>query len=509
MSERQRWGSKLGFILAASGSAIGLGNIVFFSANAYAFGAGAFYLPYLLALFLIGIPVLIAELGLGGITQRGFPASMAQVAGKKGEFIGWWGLLNSAFITMYYITILAWVCGMFVGAFGGLWKDATDVPAFGIEAMPNPVGYFFSMISSVWVIVLVIVVWGLNLIICRRGITTIEPVVKIFIPLMWIFMIILIVRGVTLPHGAEGIYLLFTPNFSVMTDPSVWQGAFSQIFFSLTLGFGVMTAYASYLPRNADQTNNGIVIACLNCGFEFIAGIAVFALLFTFAIAPQASTLAMMFFVVPEGIAAMPRAEMAFGLLFFLLLLMAGLSSAISLIEAVVTALIDKFHWSRAKTLAIVGSVGVLGSVAFALPIVIDRQLASNGTVGLSLLDLIDHWAFSHGLLIVGLVECLLLGWVLPAARIRAYLNERSRIQLPILFDWLIKLIIPAVLASILAFSVWDKARNGIYGHDMTLDWAGFLPWMAFLSWLFGTTIVAWIITRRSGADEAKEVVSE
>ena len=504
MSERQRWGSKLGFVLAASGSAIGLGNIVFFSANAYTFGAGAFYLPYLLALFLIGIPVLIAELGLGGITQRGFPASMAQVAGKKGEFIGWWGLLNSAFIMMYYITILAWVCGMFVGAAGGLWKEGSSVPAFGIEQMANPAGYFFAMISSSWVIALVVIVWGLNLLICRRGVTTIEPVVKVFIPLMWIFMIILIVRGVTLPHGEEGVFLLFTPNFSVMNDPAVWQGAFSQIFFSLTLGFGVMTAYASYLPKDADQTNNGLVIACLNCGFEFVAGIAVFALLFAFAIVPQASTLAMMFFVVPEGIAAMPKGVTVFGLLFFALLLMAGLSSAISLIEAVVTAIIDKFRWSRTKTLIVTGSVGVMGSVAFAFPIVVDRQLASNGTVGLSLLDLIDHWAFSHGLLIVGLVECLVLGWVLPVEKIRGYLNARSKIRLPGVFDWLIKLVIPAVLASILAHSVWDKIQNGIYGHDMTLDWAGFLPWFAFLGWLLGTTVVAWILTHKEGA--AQEV---
>ena len=111
-----------------------------------------------------------------------------------------------------------------------------------------------------------------------------------------------------------------------------------------------MTAYASYLPKDADQVNNGVVTACLNCGFEFLAGVAIFSLLFTFAIAPQASTIAMTFFVIPEGIAAMPVGVVAFGVLFFLLMLLAGLSSSISLIEGINCAMIDKFGWSRRRT---------------------------------------------------------------------------------------------------------------------------------------------------------------
>ncbi|MCA9757177.1 MAG: sodium-dependent transporter, partial [Candidatus Eisenbacteria bacterium] len=108
---RDQWKSKLGFILAASGSAIGLGNIVFFAANAYKFGAGAFYVPYLVALFLLGIPVMIMELGIGHRTQRAYPEAMYQLGGIKGEWIGWFGLLNASVITMYYITILGWVLG--------------------------------------------------------------------------------------------------------------------------------------------------------------------------------------------------------------------------------------------------------------------------------------------------------------------------------------------------------------------------------------------------------------
>lgn len=502
---RGQWQSRVGFILAASGSAIGLGNIVFFGANAYKFGAGAFYLPYLVALFLVGIPVLISEFGLGSLTQQAFPASLRQIGGRLGEFAGWWGILNAAFITMYYITIVAWVCGMFVGSFETLWHPEVAVPGFTAESMPNPNGFFFQMISSPWVLLLVLVVWLLNLVIVRRGVTTIEPVVKVFVPLMWLFMGILIVRGVTLPGGVDGVHLLFTPDFEIMAEPDVWQGAVSQIFFSLTLGFGVMTAYASYLPRDADQINNGVVTACLNCGFEYIAGLAIFSLLFAFAIVPQASTLSMMFFVVPEGIAAMPAGVRLFGLLFFLLLLMAGLSSSISLVEGINSALIDKFGWSRRRTLVATSTVGLVGSALFAFPRIIDPTLSANGTLGLTLLDLVDHWAFYHGLIIVGLVECLLIGWLLPVARLRERLNQHSRFHLPRAFDWLIKLVIPALLTVVLATSIASKLEHGLYGWNASLEGGKLLSILAFLAWLLGTSAVAaWLSThRRESSAEA------
>lgn len=498
---RAQWKSKVGFVLAASGSAIGLGNIVFFSANAYTFGAGAFYLPYLLSLVIVGLPVIVAEMALGGETRRAFPQSLGRIGGKSGEFFGWWALLNAGFITMYYVTILAWVCGMLFGSLGSLWKEASVLPAFGIDSLANPTGYFFQMLSSWWVVGLVIVVWLLNALIVRRGVTTIEPAVKVFVPLMWLFMIVLIVRGITLPHGEEGVFLLFTPDFEIARDPAVWQGAMSQIFFSLSLGFGVMTAYGSYLPRDADHFNNGLVTACLNCSFEFLAGLAVFSLLFTFAIVPQASTLGMMFFVVPDGISAMPWGVKIFGFLFFLLLLLAGLSSSISLVEALSSAVIDKFRWSRRRTLTVACGVGIVGSTCFALPQVIDPNLASNGTLGLTLLDLIDHWAFSYGLLMVGLFECLIIGWMLPASRLRELINAKSRFRFPAAFDWLIKLVIPLCLTTILVSSLWSEITGTLYGTDYALGPAEILPFAAVLFWIGSTTVGAWWLTARPGAE--------
>ncbi len=510
---RGQWGSRVGFILAASGSAIGLGNIVFFSANAYKFGGGAFYLPYLIALFVIGIPVMILEFGLGHFTRRAFPESLHRMAGRKGEFVGWWALMNSSFITLYYVTILAWVVGMFVGAFGGLWKANFPTPAFTGESLPNPYGYFFHMLSTWKPLLFVAVVWILNGWIVRRGATTIEAAVKVFVPLMWLFMIVLIVRGVTLNGGIHGVWFLFTPDFEVMKNPAVWQGAFSQIFFTLTLGFGVMTAYASYLPKDSDQTNNALLTSFMNCGFEYIAGLAVFSILFAFAMVPQASTLAMMFFIVPKGISQLPGGDPAvigFGLLFFLLLLMAGLSSSVSLVEGLACSLIDKFHVPRGRAIAVICVLGAVGSSLFTLPYVVNPGLQNDGTLGLTLLDLTDHWAFSYGLLIVGLLECLLLGWVAGIGRMRRDVNAHSRVPLFPAYDWFIRLVIPGLILFVLVYAIVGEFRNGLYGTAFAPNfteawsWMAGSPWVVLFTWLAVTVGLAGLFTALGGYDTSE-----
>ena len=419
---------------------------------------------------------MILEFGLGHHTRRAFPEALFKTAGKKGEFAGWWALFNATFITLYYITILGWVVGMFFGAFGGLWKESTLTPAFPMESLPNPVGYFFAMISSWKPVIYVAFVWFLNALIVRKGATSIEAAVKVFVPLMWVFMIILIIRGVTLPGGLHGVWLLFTPNFEVMSNPAVWQGAFSQIFFTLSLGFGVMTAYASYLPKNSDQTNNALLTSFLNCGFEYIAGLAVFSILFAFAVVPQASTLAMMFFIVPQGINQLPGGDpmvLGFGIMFFLLLLMAGLSSSVSLVEGLASAMIDKFKVSRGKAITVFCIFGALGSCLFALPQVVNPGLENDGTLGLTLLDLFDHWAFSYGLLITGLVECVLLGWVFGVHKIREDINKHSKWKLGAWYDWLIKLVIPALILFVLGYSLINtEIRQGLYGSAYSANYS-------------------------------------
>ncbi len=523
MSEtRAQWKSKFGFILAASGSAIGLGNIVFFPANAYKYGGGAFYLPYFIALFLVGIPVMILEFGLGAWAKKSFPLAMRQAGGKAGEFAGWFAILNAAFITMYYVTILGWVIGMAGEAlanpvgqvFAG--KTALGWGPGSPEELPNPTGTFFKMISTWLPMGGVLLVWFLNGLLVSKGTKTIEAAVKIFVPLMWVTMIVLIVRGVTLPGGTDGVSYLFSPDLSVLGRMDVWKGAMSQMFFTLSLGFGVMTAYASYLPKKSDHSHNALTTSLLNCGFEWIAGVAIFSMLFALSIQPKASTLSMMFFIVPKGIAQLPVGAQTFAIGFFFLLLIAGLTSSISLVEALVAAMQDKFRISRTKTLLFFGVLGFLGSAAFALPKVVDPGLNANGTLGLTLLDLVDHWAFSYGLLIVGLVECLVIGWGIGSHRIRGFVNENSKFHLGSWFDVLIKFVIPGLLVVILSMNIFqEEMGKGLYGSAYVGSYVpsggilGNLHVVVLLVWLVGTLGLAFLLTRARGVDEVEAVCEE
>ncbi len=497
---RGSWGSKLGFILAASGSAIGLGNIVFFSSNAYKYGGGAFYVPYLVALFLIGIPVMILELGAGRFARRSMPNALYQIAGKRAEVAGWFGALNASIITMYYIAILAWILGMWMGSIGALWQ-ASPVEAFGLSSgeLSNSMSYFFNMISSTRPLIFVTLIWAANIVIIIKGAKSIEAVVKIFVPLMWVMMIVLIIRGITLPGGLDGILFLFTPDFSVMGDVGIWKGAFSQMFFTLSLGFGIMMAYASYLPPKNDDVLSATTISFLNCSFEYIAGLAIFSLLFAFAIAPKASSLSMIFFVVPEGIAEFPALVGVFGFLFFTLLLMAGLTSSVSLVESVVLSVIDKFSLPRNKVLIGVFLVGLAGSLLFVLPEVIDPALNDDGTLGFTLLDLFDHWAFGYGLLICGLLELIILGWLYDIDRILDFINESSRVKLGAGFKFLVRYIIPLVILGILVLSAIDEIRGGLYGNAMVTGPYTGLHLLAFAGWIvfsFGGAVLFTVLKR-------------
>lgn len=500
-SSRGAWGSTLGFILAASGSAIGLGNIVFFASNAYQYGGGAFYLPYVLALFVLGLPLMTVEFALGTRTRRSFPMALRTIAGRRGAFVGWWAQACAFFITMFYITILGWALGMLFGAFGPLFAPGVTAPfepfTTPTEA-PNATVYFFRFIATGWPLLCVPAIWGINVLILRKGTESIERAVRVFVPLMWLFMLGLVVRGLTLEGGIDGVLYLFTPDWEGITSPAVWKGAFAQMFFSLSLGLGVMTAYASYLPKRTDTASTGALVAFLNCGFEYVAGIAIFALLFAFALNPAGSTLTLSFFAIPQGIASLTWGVRLFGGAFFLLLVTAGLTSSISLVESQVSALIDGLGISRTTALALVAVPGTLGSVVFALPQIIDPALASNGTLGLTLLDVMDHWAFNYSLLTAGFLTSLLVGWVLGADRLRVAVNAHSRFQLGRWFDGLLRYVVPGLLGSVLVWSLVDEFASGrLYGSDMALGGHTWIPMLVPLVWLGGSLGVAAYLTLR------------
>ncbi len=482
---------------------------MFFASNAYQFGGGAFYVPYFIALFVLGIPVMIAEFSLGTMTGRSFPMALSRIVGKRGEFVGWWSLGSALFITMYYVAILGWALCMMVGALFGLMEPGATAPFTPFlepSAGPNATAYFFGLLATWWPMIAVLLVWAVTLLALLKGTETIERTVRVAVPLMWLFMIVLIVRGVTLPGGTDGVMYLFTPDLAGISQPDVWKGAFSQMFFSLSLGLGTMTAYASYLPKDSDQVNNSFMVSLLNCGFEYIAGIAIFAMLFAFSLNPVGGTLSLSFFAIPQGIAAFPFAVKLFGFAFFFLIVMAGVTSAISLVEGMASALIDKLGIPRTQALLMVAVPGVVGSLVTTLPFIVDPGLAGNGTVGLNFLDILDHWAFGYSLLTVGLIECVMLGWVFGAGNLRAFVNQNSKVQLGPWFDVLLRFVIPAILATVIVWNLWIDLFGGpLYGASNPLGMVDWFPVVIPILWIGGTLGLATSLTSRPSAPQPKE----
>jgi len=257
-----------------------------------------------------------------------------------------------------------------------------------------------------------------------------------------------------------------------------------------------MTAYASYLPKDADQVNNSLLVSFMNCGFEYIAGVAIFSLLFVFALNPVGGTLSLAFFAIPQGIAEFPWGVRLFGFLFFFLLVIAGITSSISLIEGPASALIDKFQIPRPQALAMVAVPGIVGSLFFALPQIIDPGLSGNGTLGLSLLDVMDHWAFNYSLLTVGFFECIMVGWVLGADKLRAAVNKYSKLPIGPWFDVIIKYVAPLLLGTVIVWNLIEEfTGETLYGAGADLGAFNWIPYVIPFIWLIGTLAVASYLT--------------
>ena len=276
--KREQWGSKLGFILAAVGSAVGLGNIWRFPYVAYTNGGGAFLIPYFFAIFTAGIPLLILEYGMGHKFKGSTPLAIAR-ANKKWEWLGWWPTISAFIILSYYSMILSWAANYLGFSFKKSW--GADSNGFFHNSFLKLTDSPFDFGGMVWPILIGIsLVWIINWFICYKGIKGgIEKANKILLPMLILIMIIIAIRSVTLEGAITGLNTLFTPDWSMVMQPKVWVAAYGQVFFSLSLAMGIMVTYSSYLPKKTDINNSAFMTAFANCGFEFLSAIAVFGIL--------------------------------------------------------------------------------------------------------------------------------------------------------------------------------------------------------------------------------------
>ena len=491
---RPQWKTHLGFLLAAIGSAIGLGNIWRFPYLCYKNGGGAFLIPYFLALTLVGVPLMILELGLGHRMRGSAPASFASIS-KRWEWLGWWQVIFVMFgIVLYYSVVISWCLSFLFFSFNLGWGN-------------DPNNFFFHKFLMVSkgpaslgdlrtpIIFSLLVVWLLNWVIVFKGVRRgLERANKIFMPLLFILTAVIVFWSIRLPGAKEGIAIYLKPDFTRLRDVRVWMDAFGQIFFTLSLAFGIMITYASYLPRKSQIVRDSFSISFINCFFSLFAGFGVFSILGYMAKATSAEigevvkeSIGLAFVAYPKAISMLPCFPRLFGVMFFAILTIAGLSSAISILEAFSSAIIDKFHYSRKIVVSVLSVFGFLGGIIFTTQ------------AGLYWLDIVDHFLTQYGLILAAIFECIVLGWIYGAKKLRIHINHYARWHLGKWWDFSIKFVSPLIL-----FALFVSSLSG----EVLTPYGGY-PWLVIIligrDWLIYTLFFAIIVATHPWRVEPKE----
>lgn len=457
MKEREHWKNRSIFIMAAVGSAIGLGNMWRFPYIAAQNGGGAFLIPFFIALLTAGIPLMIIEYGLGIRTQGSAHIALGKIK-KPLRFVGWFAILSALFINIYYCMILGWTWNFLF--------DITSISQWGADIATSREHFQTDILrlsdgpwqfeTLHWHLLLgLLVTWIVIWAIIKSGLTSIGKILLFTVPFPVILVLLLLVRGVTLDGSAEGLNYYLAPDWRQLANPQVWLAAYGQIFFSLSLGFGTMIAYSSFMPRDTELPNSAAITSFANCCFSFLAGLAVFSVLGYFAVATntpmaevaEASGPGLAFVVYPAALAKLPVWVNFFGLLFFVVLLLLGVDSAFSLLETVSAALADKFDFSRPVATTITAVLSFLAGLPLAT------------SAGLYWLDIIDHFLMAYVITLVAILECVAVGWIFGARRFTEEVNRTAEIKVGLIFTILIKFFTPLVLGAILIISFIKEIR--------------------------------------------------
>ncbi|MDQ0257628.1 NSS family neurotransmitter:Na+ symporter [Evansella vedderi] len=443
---REQWASKMGFILAAVGSAVGLGNIWRFSYVTGESGGAAFLIIYVLCIFLVGLPVLLAEFSVGRRGQSDVIGSYSKVApGKPWVIGGILGVLTSFLILSFYGVIAGWVLFYF---FSYLTGSAQAVA--GGEYADYFIGFIGGSVGPVvWQIIFMAFVIAIVFFGIKKGI---ELSNKIFMPLLALIILVLAGYALTLDGAGEGLAFLFSPDWSAFTNPTVYAAAVGQAFFTLSLGMGAMIAYSSYLPKETHLPSAAGTVVTLDTLFAIVAGIMIFPVVFTFGLAPDAGP-GLIFITLPEVFNDMGGAGTFFAILFFFLISIAALSSAISLLEVSVSYVMRQFTWSRRKATLVAGVLVTL----FGIPSALSQYgpLYEFQIFGLPFLDLVDTITDKFTLPLAGMIVALFVGW--GWKKIDA-LNETGLTDSPIgtLWLWFIRIVAPLGILWILVLNIID-----------------------------------------------------
>ena len=453
---REQWGTRIGFILAASGSAVGIGNIWKYPHMAGQNGGAAFTLVYLVCILVVGLPIVVGEFVLGRKTQLSPVGAYDQIApGSFWKWIGFLGVASAFVILSFYGVVGGWILKYTFASLTG-----------GFEALVNdPEGagtMFNGIITSTWepifwqVIFMALCTW-----VIVNGVKGgIEKWSRIMMPLIIFILIILAVRGLTLPNGKEGLAFLFKPRFEDLTASAIVL-ALGHSFFTLSLGMGTMITYGSYLDKKQDLVGSAIWVILLDTAIAMLAGIAIFTTVFALGADPAEGP-GLIFVVLPTVFPQLAGGTI-WASLFFVLLFMAALTSAISILEVVTAYFIDQKGWDRARATIIFGTVITVVGVFCSLSL--GGGINLTGFLSMSFFDFMDYLSSKYMLPIGGMFMAIfiLYRWGVPS-----FVSELEVGIKDYRIDHRVVGVLLYISASVVGFIILNEIADMIIGRSIT-----------------------------------------
>ncbi len=461
---RDKWSSRSAFILASIGSAVGLGNAWRFPGLAAKHGGGAFLLVYIVAMLLLGIPLLQMEIALARRVRQGAPGTMRAVR-KGAESVGWIAVSNGIVISVYYAVVFAWVIVMFVLSykFAGFTKAADGAAQAGglwlsvIKTTGTTSGYG----TVAWPVVgCLVVAWAAAYRCIRNGSSSVGKVVKYTVSLPVICLLILAVRGVTMQGAMDGLHRFFVPDWSALRDSSLWVDAIGQVFYSLSVAMAIMFAYGSFLDRSSNVAVDSVIIAFSDFIISVLAGIVMFTTMAGTGMLDNmtASGISTAFIVYPQAIVLLTKSPVInalFAYVFYFCLITLAIDSLFSIVEGASTAISDKFRLNKRTTTMTMVIIYFIFGLFFCTG------------AGLAWLDIVDNFINSYTLVLTGVLEAVAVGWFFNTSKVLHEVNRNTgRFRVPAgWFNISIKFIVPVVLFALFVWNLVSLFRSGgIYG---------------------------------------------
>jgi NSS family neurotransmitter:Na+ symporter len=416
----ERWSSHFTFILAAVGAAVGIGNIWRFPALLGQNGGGAYLVPYLVAVFLFALPLMVLEITMGR-HFRGTVVSSFRALRPEFRIAGWLLVAILFLILSYYIVITGWTLGFAVLSATG---EATTFSGFTASYLPVAYAALAVFLTGI------VVALGI-----REGI---ERVSVLMVPVIIVLLAIMALFCTTLIGFGEAVHFLFTPDFSVLTHAELWVAAFGQAFFSLSVGEGILLTYGAYMAKDQDIPRASLVICIADLAVALLAGLVIFPIVFSFGLSPTAGT-ELAFTTLPLAFSLLPAGRL-FAVAFFVVLFFAAFTSSVSMLEVAVSSVQEAAGWGRRKTVAVLTAILLFASLVPALSF----SAMNLSLSGIPVLDIMDETVGTLGLHLAAAILAIAFTWFLPRTIFDAETGRDS--PLIRLAFFLCKYVIPAVL---------------------------------------------------------------